>query len=298
MSTPAQLAANLANAQASTGPRTEEGKAASSKNATKHGLFATHDFIRPGEEPLYAELDDSLRLDLAPSGILEHNLVDEIRRAMWRLRRCGQVEESFIATLDGDAQPDPMQNEADAKIQNSVDRARAQSHRLLHKCTAELRKLQTERHFRNEHFEAGADISNLGLCDLRAVRKGIDQQVAASLRQHKLDEINTLNQIFQDNDKRVAAVPMAPAQTPETPVTGERTGCDARPQRSGQQQPEPGGAAGSCAVTKETQTPRNAPCPCKSGEKYKRCCGKNAPPVLNNPGCPVSTSPAASRRAA
>jgi uncharacterized protein YecA (UPF0149 family) len=29
-----------------------------------------------------------------------------------------------------------------------------------------------------------------------------------------------------------------------------------------------------------TAIPRSAPCPCKSGEKYKRCCGKNAPPVL------------------
>jgi hypothetical protein len=29
------------------------------------------------------------------------------------------------------------------------------------------------------------------------------------------------------------------------------------------------------------QTPRNAPCPCRSGEKFKRCCGRNAPPVLN-----------------
>ena len=27
--------------------------------------------------------------------------------------------------------------------------------------------------------------------------------------------------------------------------------------------------------------PRNAPCPCGSGDKFKRCCGKNAPPVLN-----------------
>jgi uncharacterized protein YecA (UPF0149 family) len=27
--------------------------------------------------------------------------------------------------------------------------------------------------------------------------------------------------------------------------------------------------------------PRSAPCPCKSGEKFKRCCGKNAPPVLS-----------------
>ena len=30
------------------------------------------------------------------------------------------------------------------------------------------------------------------------------------------------------------------------------------------------------------QTPRNALCPCGSGAKYKRCCGKNAPPVLSH----------------
>ena len=26
---------------------------------------------------------------------------------------------------------------------------------------------------------------------------------------------------------------------------------------------------------------RNSPCPCGSGQKYKRCCGVNAPPILN-----------------
>jgi hypothetical protein len=30
--------------------------------------------------------------------------------------------------------------------------------------------------------------------------------------------------------------------------------------------------------------PRNALCPCGSGEKYKRCCGENAPPVLQHVG--------------
>jgi len=29
-----------------------------------------------------------------------------------------------------------------------------------------------------------------------------------------------------------------------------------------------------------SQTPRNALCPCGSGQKFKRCCGKTAPPVL------------------
>ena len=31
---------------------------------------------------------------------------------------------------------------------------------------------------------------------------------------------------------------------------------------------------------RQTSTPRNALCPCRSGEKFKRCCGKTAPPVL------------------
>jgi len=31
---------------------------------------------------------------------------------------------------------------------------------------------------------------------------------------------------------------------------------------------------------KTAAIPRSAPCPCKSGQKYKRCCGKNAPPML------------------
>jgi len=37
-----------------TGPRTEAGKTRSSQNATKHGFFAGHDFIREGEEEKYA----------------------------------------------------------------------------------------------------------------------------------------------------------------------------------------------------------------------------------------------------
>jgi len=32
---------------------------------------------------------------------------------------------------------------------------------------------------------------------------------------------------------------------------------------------------------KPKMVPRNAQCPCGSGAKFKRCCGKNAPPVLN-----------------
>ena len=54
---PAQLAANAANAQHSTGPRTPEGKTRSSQNASKHGLTAREIVIAPGEQE---EFDDLL----------------------------------------------------------------------------------------------------------------------------------------------------------------------------------------------------------------------------------------------
>jgi hypothetical protein len=35
------------------------------------------------------------------------------------------------------------------------------------------------------------------------------------------------------------------------------------------------------ASAENPNIPRSAPCPCNSGQKYKRCCGLNAPPVLS-----------------
>ena len=170
------------------GPRTDAGKANSSRNSLTHGLFAVHDFIRPDEAAAYAELNQTLRLELAPQGLLENNLVDEIRRAMWRLRRCGLIEESFVASGEGPGDIlDPMQNESQARLQLSVDRARSQSHRLLHKCTAELRNLQTERLYRAE-----SRISVPGIGDTRAVVK----QLNAANRQRERREMAELDAIL------------------------------------------------------------------------------------------------------
>jgi len=170
------------------GPNTEAGKAASSQNAITFGLFAARDFIRPDEQHTYTEFARSIEESLAPVGPLELNLVDEIRRAMWRLRRCGQIEENF-----SDLPDDPMEQEASARLQLTVDRARSLSHRLLHKCTAELRKLQTERQYRNEYFDAGTDVSLLGLCDLHAVQKKVDKQRVAEFRRQKLADDAAIN---------------------------------------------------------------------------------------------------------
>jgi PAS domain-containing protein len=219
MSTTAQITANTVNAQSSTGPRTEAGKAASSKNAVTLGLFSG-DFVRAAEQPLHDELNATILRELAPIGILEQNLACEIRRAMWRLHRCGEVEARLVDVYE---HVDPM--EAWDKLveytQKSVDRARSQAHRLLHKATSELRRLQTERQSARELLRDLAEGSSAGIADWRAIARA-----------------------------RI--------------MTGTRSA-----QRTQSHSP-----------INETNTPRNAECPCGSGVKYKRCCGINAPAVL------------------
>src|SRR5207247_2221913 len=64
-----KLEANRRNAQKSTGPKTEEGKAKSSQNGLTHGLTSRKCPILPGEnEEEYRELQDALTRDLRPRG--------------------------------------------------------------------------------------------------------------------------------------------------------------------------------------------------------------------------------------
>ena len=64
MATPAQLAANRANAQSSTGPRSVEGKSVSRFNALKHGIDAAS-IVLPGEDPAdYQALADAYDANL------------------------------------------------------------------------------------------------------------------------------------------------------------------------------------------------------------------------------------------
>jgi hypothetical protein len=87
MSTVAKLNANRANAQHSTGPKTEAGKLASSRNSLKHGLTSKQ-VVVPGEDSAaYDELRRELHDDFAPANTAEATLVDQIAEHTWRLQR-------------------------------------------------------------------------------------------------------------------------------------------------------------------------------------------------------------------
>jgi hypothetical protein len=91
-----QKAANQANALHSTGPKTQEGKAAVRFNAFRHGLLA-QDVVLPGEDAdAFEDLWNQVRADLSPVGPIEEFLVDHVVNAIWRLRRLARAETALF----------------------------------------------------------------------------------------------------------------------------------------------------------------------------------------------------------
>jgi len=272
------------NPRAATGPRTESGKANSARNSLKTGLYSVRDYVRNGEEEEYANTLIDLMTQLSPQGILEETYATEIMKSTWRLRRCRMIEQDLASqpdpTLPDTTPTDPMLNEKTEKQQKSVDRARAQSHSLLRRSISELTKLQTSRAIR---AELGIEDVNLGLADLK--------QVLSALKLNS--KANPTEESEKTKKESAKAGPVTPQAwdalaaladkqlcqqyrehglssfcQPEVPSAGSFCKPDAPPAQT----PTAAPAAGSKA-------PRNAPCPCGSGAKYKRCCGNPAGPA-------------------
>jgi hypothetical protein len=96
MTSERQKAANQANALHSTGPKTQDGKAAVRFNALRHGLLPP-DVVLPGEDvDTFEDLWNHVRADLSPLGPIEEFLVDRVVNAMWRLQRLGRAETALF----------------------------------------------------------------------------------------------------------------------------------------------------------------------------------------------------------
>ena len=97
MATAAQFAANLANAQASTGPKSEEGKKRSSLNAMKTGLTG-RTILMPGDDAK-AYQDHVCRFidEFALASAREEELVQSLADTRWRLLRIPALEANVYA---------------------------------------------------------------------------------------------------------------------------------------------------------------------------------------------------------
>src|SRR3989344_4765589 len=91
-----QLEANKENAQQSTGPKTDEGKAVSKYNAIKHGLLGKEVLLEGEDEKILIEIGKKLRTELEPQSELELVLADRITANVWRLRRVMKIEREMM----------------------------------------------------------------------------------------------------------------------------------------------------------------------------------------------------------
>jgi len=90
-----QMMANRQNAQKSTGPKTDAGKAVVSRNAVKHGIFTR--IAQEGEEgTAYEQMLAGLREDLKPVGQMECLLVEKIALDHLRLARAVAYEAAAV----------------------------------------------------------------------------------------------------------------------------------------------------------------------------------------------------------
>ena len=132
-----QLEANRRNALQSTGPITQDGKAAVRLNALRYGLRA-RSVLLPGEnEEDYHHLCASLESDWQPQSRTEQLLLEQMAVAQWKLARLEVGERSIFA------QGMPAEKQMALLDRFSTQRSRLE--RSFSNAMRELRQLQKTR---------------------------------------------------------------------------------------------------------------------------------------------------------
>ncbi len=108
MATEAQINANRQNAENSTGPRTDEGKAAVSKNAVKHGLFVTPMVITGEDQERFDLMHEAMLGNMLPVGPMETFMAERIIGLSWRLDRAVRMQNQVIEEMIEALEPTPI----------------------------------------------------------------------------------------------------------------------------------------------------------------------------------------------
>lgn len=143
-----QIDANRRNADKSTGPQTDEGKAVSARNAERHGLRSARLRIKGENSVELADFAGRLRTQLAPATELEHFLVERIVATAWRLRRVPSLEAALFRNDRLDVFETFLNSNQLGRAQD-LSRYEVTLERSLYKGLHELQRMQAAR--RGEH---------------------------------------------------------------------------------------------------------------------------------------------------
>ncbi|MFN7933831.1 MAG: hypothetical protein U0R19_10910 [Bryobacteraceae bacterium] len=160
MSSQSQIDANRANAQHSTGPRSEAGKAAVSQNATRHGLSSKYLPLSEAERPLFEELEANLRQQIIPTGALQESIFMELAAGIWKR----SVVNRLLA--EATSNTDSLFDEEPSDRVRKLQRHKADQDRAVNRAMRQLKELQT-----NAMLQASMPANSPGLADYVKITK-------------------------------------------------------------------------------------------------------------------------------
>jgi len=146
MSTPAQVAANQANSQRSTGPRTPEGKAAASLNNLRHGLTGPFVLLPWENQEQFQTLEHDLLAEHQPGTATELILVHEMAQSHWLRQRAISLQNTCLSQYDPAA--------GEPKNLALYIRYQATHNRAFYKALNELQKLRQQKRKEASHQAA------------------------------------------------------------------------------------------------------------------------------------------------
>ena len=160
-----QLEANRANAQKSTGPRTEAGKQRSCLNATRHGLTGQVVVLPHEDMEAYNKFTMEIATTFEPFDANERQLAMSYANIQWRINRAATIEDTMftLGIMEEVAENLNIENaEAHNATSNAktfridakaFDRISIYNQRLINaaeKVLKQLKQLQAERRYRQE----------------------------------------------------------------------------------------------------------------------------------------------------
>jgi hypothetical protein len=180
---PAQLAANRANSQLSTGPQSPEGKETVSFNAFRHGLAGRFVILPHENECEFKELFHGLQHEHRPSTPTEHLLIESMAQHYWLAQRAINLQQLCF----GDSEVDEKRLALYLRYQTTHDRG-------FHKCLNDLLKLRAQKRREEIGFVSQQHKkADQARREATENRKQDRHEWAVLLDQAKLDHQNLMN---------------------------------------------------------------------------------------------------------
>jgi hypothetical protein len=200
-----RAAINRANAQRSTGPRSPEGKATSSRNRFTHGFCGEFTLLPHEDQRAFKTLLNNLRVEHQPNSPTEHMLVDRLAQHHWLAQRAIHLQSLVFS----DDRPLAEQEKSIALFL----RYQVANERAFSKCLKDLREIKADR--TNARVEFFKDQNRLSK-EMRTLDESDNREYAVLALQEWYEFQRSL---YEDADQPNPPAPPHPPDSPPPPAS-------------------------------------------------------------------------------